>query len=249
MLVIRELFNGNGRFNGLLDADQAPPAILSERLAGLERDGVVDKRPYSSRADRYEYRLTAEGPRPLPRAHLADDVGRPVDDRRHATRAARPPPLRPARHPDPDLPALRRPHRPPRHATTRQRRSHLKRPVTTTRTSNDFGHATDSHPRPAVRMPPPGRAADPSCAKRSTIRSRAATMAVAAAPEPTCRHRRSRGVEHASEVVQQRPPSLRRMRPAATQRSVHCSRTRPPRAHGAGRRCRQPARRRVQRPR
>ena len=75
MLVIRELFNGNGRFNGLLDAVKAPPAILSERLASLERDDVIVKRPYSSRGDRFEYRLTAEGPRPLPGAHLADGLG------------------------------------------------------------------------------------------------------------------------------------------------------------------------------
>ena len=61
MLVIRELFNGNGRFNGLLDATEAPPAILSERLASLEDDDVVTKRPYSSRRDRFEYRLTAKG--------------------------------------------------------------------------------------------------------------------------------------------------------------------------------------------
>ena len=66
---------------------------------------------------------------------------------------------------DADLLGVRRADRSPRHAAPRQRRSHLKRPVTTTRTSNDFGHATDSHPRPAVRMPPPGRAADPSCAE------------------------------------------------------------------------------------
>ena len=61
MLVIRELFNGNGRFNGLLDAVKAPPAILSERLAGLERDDVIAKRPYSTRDDRFEYRLTQKG--------------------------------------------------------------------------------------------------------------------------------------------------------------------------------------------
>ncbi|MET0326208.1 MAG: helix-turn-helix domain-containing protein [Ilumatobacteraceae bacterium] len=61
MLVIRELFNGNRRFGGLLTETGAPPAILSERLAGLERDGVVTKRPYSQRADRFEYRLTAQG--------------------------------------------------------------------------------------------------------------------------------------------------------------------------------------------
>jgi DNA-binding HxlR family transcriptional regulator len=61
MLVIRELFNGNGRFNGLLEATGAPPAILSDRLATLERDDVVEKRPYSKRADRFEYRLTNKG--------------------------------------------------------------------------------------------------------------------------------------------------------------------------------------------
>ena len=61
MLVVRELFNGNGRFGGLLAETGAPPAILSERLAVLERTGVVEKRPYSSRADRFDYRLTAKG--------------------------------------------------------------------------------------------------------------------------------------------------------------------------------------------
>jgi DNA-binding HxlR family transcriptional regulator len=61
MLVVRELFNGNRRFGGILTATGAPPAILSERLRTLERDGVVDKRPYSARADRFEYRLTEQG--------------------------------------------------------------------------------------------------------------------------------------------------------------------------------------------
>jgi DNA-binding HxlR family transcriptional regulator len=61
MLVIRELFNGNRRFTGLQRETGAPPAILSERLAGLEHDGVIDKRPYSARPDRFEYRLTDKG--------------------------------------------------------------------------------------------------------------------------------------------------------------------------------------------
>jgi DNA-binding HxlR family transcriptional regulator len=61
MLIVRELFNGNRRFNGLLGETGAPPAIVSDRLAGLERDGVVEKRPYSPRGDRFEYRLTAKG--------------------------------------------------------------------------------------------------------------------------------------------------------------------------------------------
>ncbi|MDY7106738.1 MAG: helix-turn-helix domain-containing protein [Actinomycetota bacterium] len=61
MLVVRELFNGNRRFNGLQAATQAPPAILSERLSMLETEAIVEKRPYSARADRFEYRLTAKG--------------------------------------------------------------------------------------------------------------------------------------------------------------------------------------------
>jgi DNA-binding HxlR family transcriptional regulator len=61
MLVVRELFNGNRRFNGLLEATRAPSAILSERLSTLELEGIVEKRPYSSRADRFEYRLTGKG--------------------------------------------------------------------------------------------------------------------------------------------------------------------------------------------
>jgi DNA-binding HxlR family transcriptional regulator len=61
MLIVRELFNGNRRFNGLLDETGAPSAILSDRLTSLERDGVVEKRPYSQRADRFEYRLTHKG--------------------------------------------------------------------------------------------------------------------------------------------------------------------------------------------
>jgi DNA-binding HxlR family transcriptional regulator len=61
MLVVRELFNGNRRFGGLLTETGAPPATLSERLADLERHGVVEKRPYSPRTDRFEYRLTEQG--------------------------------------------------------------------------------------------------------------------------------------------------------------------------------------------
>ena len=61
MLVVRELFNGNRRFGGMLAATGAPSAILSERLASHEHHGVVDKQPYSSRADRLEYRLTEKG--------------------------------------------------------------------------------------------------------------------------------------------------------------------------------------------
>jgi DNA-binding HxlR family transcriptional regulator len=61
MLIVRELFNANRRFNGLLERTGAPPALLSERLARLERDGVVSKRRYSERADRFEYRLTGKG--------------------------------------------------------------------------------------------------------------------------------------------------------------------------------------------
>lgn len=61
MLIVRELFSGNRRFSGLLTETGAPPATLTERLGALERAGVVDKQPYSTRPDRFEYRLTAKG--------------------------------------------------------------------------------------------------------------------------------------------------------------------------------------------
>ena len=61
MLVVRELFNGNRRFAGLQAETGAPPAILSDRLGVLEAEGVVDKRPYSARTDRFEYHLTGKG--------------------------------------------------------------------------------------------------------------------------------------------------------------------------------------------
>jgi DNA-binding HxlR family transcriptional regulator len=61
MLIVRELFNGNRRFNGLLAQTAAPSAILTARLHSLEGDGVTEKRPYSARLDRFEYRLTDKG--------------------------------------------------------------------------------------------------------------------------------------------------------------------------------------------
>ena len=61
MLISRECLNGNRRFNGLLVETGAPTAVLSDRLGVLEREGVVEKRPYSARTDRFEYRLNAKG--------------------------------------------------------------------------------------------------------------------------------------------------------------------------------------------
>ena len=60
MLILRELFNGNGRFNGVVTETGAPPAIVSDRLGTLERDGIIERRPYSTRGDRFD-RLTAKG--------------------------------------------------------------------------------------------------------------------------------------------------------------------------------------------
>lgn len=63
LLVVRDLlFVGKRRFGELLESPEGIPTnILSDRLRRLEEHGVVEKSLYSSRPQRYEYRLTAMG--------------------------------------------------------------------------------------------------------------------------------------------------------------------------------------------
>ena len=63
LLVIRDLlFLRKRRFGELLESFEGIPTnILSDRLRRLEEHGVVVKSLYSSRPQRYEYRLTAPG--------------------------------------------------------------------------------------------------------------------------------------------------------------------------------------------
>ncbi|BBK34793.1 HxlR family transcriptional regulator [Stella humosa] len=61
MLVLREAFFGVRRFEDFQRLTGASPRLVSDRLAKLVAEGVMDKRPYQDRPVRHEYRLTAKG--------------------------------------------------------------------------------------------------------------------------------------------------------------------------------------------
>jgi DNA-binding HxlR family transcriptional regulator len=61
VLVLRELFMLNGRFEEIQAQTGATPQMLATRLKRLEKDGLVARSPYSRRPLRYEYRLTDKG--------------------------------------------------------------------------------------------------------------------------------------------------------------------------------------------
>jgi DNA-binding HxlR family transcriptional regulator len=61
MLIVRELFIGNARFDDLQAQTEATPQMLATRLKKLESDGIVERRAYSERPPRFEYQLTQKG--------------------------------------------------------------------------------------------------------------------------------------------------------------------------------------------
>lgn len=61
VLVLRELFMGNHRFDEIQVQSGGTPQMIAARLKGLEADGMVERRPYSERPLRYEYFLTPKG--------------------------------------------------------------------------------------------------------------------------------------------------------------------------------------------
>lgn len=61
LLVVRELFYGNRRFDHIARNTGAPRDILATRLRKLEEVGVVRREQYNDRPPRYEYRLTSAG--------------------------------------------------------------------------------------------------------------------------------------------------------------------------------------------
>jgi DNA-binding HxlR family transcriptional regulator len=66
LLVVRELFLGVRRFSEIAVNTGAPRDILTTRLRRLEDVGVVERKEYSDRPPRYEYRLTGAGRDLLP---------------------------------------------------------------------------------------------------------------------------------------------------------------------------------------
>ncbi|MFF4691223.1 winged helix-turn-helix transcriptional regulator [Streptomyces sp. NPDC001307] len=61
LLVLREVFLGNGRFDQLVRNIGAPRDILATRLRRLVDGGILTKRVYSERPQRFEYRATQAG--------------------------------------------------------------------------------------------------------------------------------------------------------------------------------------------
>ena len=61
LLVIRELAWGVHRFDAIARNTGAPRDILTSRLRRLEDAGVLERRRYQERPERFEYHLTRAG--------------------------------------------------------------------------------------------------------------------------------------------------------------------------------------------
>ena len=60
-LIMRDLVLGLSRYDDLRRSSGVTNATLSDRLKTLERNGLIDRRQYQARPDRYEYVLTKRG--------------------------------------------------------------------------------------------------------------------------------------------------------------------------------------------
>jgi DNA-binding HxlR family transcriptional regulator len=61
LLIVRDAFNGVRRFDDFLESLGIARNILSDRLQHLVDDGILERRRYQERPDRYEYRLSPKG--------------------------------------------------------------------------------------------------------------------------------------------------------------------------------------------
>ena len=61
LLILRELFFGNRRFEAIAERTGLGPQLVSTRLRALAKEGVVERRPYQARPPRHDYWLTDKG--------------------------------------------------------------------------------------------------------------------------------------------------------------------------------------------
>jgi DNA-binding HxlR family transcriptional regulator len=61
LLVIRDVFLGRRRFDEIQESLGVASNVLSQRLATLTEEGILERRPYSEHPERFEYRLTRKG--------------------------------------------------------------------------------------------------------------------------------------------------------------------------------------------
>jgi DNA-binding HxlR family transcriptional regulator len=61
VLVLRELFSENHRFEEIQAQTDATPQMVAARLKSLEADGIIERRIYNERPLRHDYHLTPKG--------------------------------------------------------------------------------------------------------------------------------------------------------------------------------------------
>jgi DNA-binding HxlR family transcriptional regulator len=61
VLVLRDLTLGRRRFDEIQESLGVASNVLSQRLATLVEEGIVERRRYSEHPERFEYRLTQKG--------------------------------------------------------------------------------------------------------------------------------------------------------------------------------------------
>jgi DNA-binding HxlR family transcriptional regulator len=67
LVVLRTIFAGRTRYGDLLKMpERISTNILADRLALLEREGLVSSHPYQLNPPRFDYRLTRKGAELLP---------------------------------------------------------------------------------------------------------------------------------------------------------------------------------------
>jgi DNA-binding HxlR family transcriptional regulator len=66
LLALREVFVGVRRFDRIQANTGAPRDVLTRRLRTLVANGILERRQYSDRPPRFEYRLTPAGRELLP---------------------------------------------------------------------------------------------------------------------------------------------------------------------------------------
>ena len=67
LVIVRDMLTGKKRFSEFLASpEHITTNILTNRLATMEKNGLVEKAPYQERPIRYEYHLTIKGMGLLP---------------------------------------------------------------------------------------------------------------------------------------------------------------------------------------
>ncbi len=62
LVILRDMINGKSRYSEFLDSpERITTNILADRLTRMETEGLIEKTPYQTRPQRFEYALTRKG--------------------------------------------------------------------------------------------------------------------------------------------------------------------------------------------